>query len=205
MASSKPGRPLVLALFVIGWLTGCSATVVHDKPLLNSDQILQQYGSYGVAVLKQSDSIRIANLYSDTASGSRICRTYAVTQYQHPLASPLRSAHQKIVAGQSIGETLRTEGWTIGKRGLHLGELDQTTLPDRIYTLMQADRTDLAAYVYELNVSRQNQSYTYATIAEIYHPDYLTLDELSQRHSTELASQPLPPVLHSVIQQDPLN
>ena len=51
-----------------------------SRPLLNSERIAQEFGSYGVAVLESDDRVRVSNLYS-LRGETKICRTYAVVYY----------------------------------------------------------------------------------------------------------------------------
>lgn len=176
----SPGRPWAVILSAI-WLIGCATRPGQVTSALNSDQILARYGSYGVEVLFETSNIRIANLYS-SAGENQTCRTYAVTRYSLPIASELASAHEAIVAGQSIGATLRSEGWVITKQGLHVGQLATAKLPERVRALMMTDSEFLAVYEYELLASKGAKPISYATIAEIYHPDYLSVTDLRRRH-----------------------
>lgn len=180
MTSRSAARPLVLCL-ALWCLTGCATYTDPVSAPLNSDGIMQRYGSYDVEVLMQTEAVRIANLYSGT-DDSRTCRTYAVTRYNLPVAPTLLTTHEAIVAGRSIGATLRGDGWTITKKGLHVGQVDAATLPADVSQLMRTKTTQLAIYVYELNATKNAQPITYATIAEIYHPDYLTLKDLGRRY-----------------------
>ena len=51
--------------------------------------------------------------------------------------------------------------------------------PPRVATLMRvAPGTPLAAHAYALDVAREGQSFAYALLVEIHHPDYLGRDDL---------------------------
>ena len=178
--SRSPGRTWAVILSAI-CLVGCATGLDQVTPALNSDQILARYGSYGVEVLIETSDVRVANLYSG-AGENRTCRTYAVTRYSVPIASELASAHEAIVAGQSIGATLRSKGWVITKRGLHVGQLETAKLPERVLALMKTHANLLAIYEYELLASKGARQLSYATIAEIYHPDYLSVMDLRSRY-----------------------
>src|SRR5690606_28006097 len=84
--------------------------------------------------------------------------------------------HDEIVAGGSIGAVFAANGWTVTKRHLHFGELPATP---KVARLMSTDQgTPLAVHVYVLTVAKGGNSFDYATIAEVHHPDYLSSDDL---------------------------
>ena len=68
---------------------------------MNSDAIKATFGSYGVEVISQSESTRVANLYS-LSGDAKICRTLAVTEFVLPMDPALREA--SLSAG-SMGKT----------------------------------------------------------------------------------------------------
>ena len=144
---------------------------------LNSDRIRAAFGSYGLDVLRQDAERRVSNLYSETA-GSRICRTLAISQFSNPVPEPLSSAHRRILEGGSIGITLREEGWRISKTPLFTGQLPNGIGFEKIARLSRQDGRELALVMYDLSVERAGLEYRYVTITEIYHPDYLSHDEV---------------------------
>ena len=85
-------------------------------------------------------------------------------------------------SGQSLGSTFRNAGWTVRKRSLFTGHADVDP-ESRIARLMRltSDRP-LALHVYRLHVERGNESMAYATIVEVHHPDYLSLEELDSAY-----------------------
>jgi hypothetical protein len=151
--------------------------VAGPGPTLNSDRIRQQFGSYGVKVLRQDQQLRVSNLYSVHAERS-ICRTFAVVRFVQPTPAELAVEHAAIVAGGSIGEVLRQHGWQVDKRRLQLTALEAApqSEPGRLMGL--AEPTTLATDVYQLMVRRGTLALTYAVIAEIHHPDYLHANTL---------------------------
>ena len=145
---------------------------------LNSDRIRAAFGSYGVDVLRQDAERRVSNLYSETA-GSRICRTLAISQFSNPVPEPLSNAHRRILEGGSIGITLREEGWRISKTPLFTGQIPNGIGFEKIARLSRQDGRELALVMYDLSVERAGLEYRYVTITEIYHPDYLSYDEVT--------------------------
>ncbi len=163
----------------------CSALVTHcsaPRPTLNSDLILQKFGSYGVQVLSQSGSVRVSNLFSGQASDS-VTRTFAVVKFDEQLPQALQAPHQKILAGGSLGATLSDHGWKLAKRTL---QHSATMATPRLARMMNiAVGTPLATHVYALSVKADNVNVHYALIAEIHHPAHLTDVESKQRFPTE--------------------
>ena len=102
-----------LLSFILAVLVNLSWAEV--TPTLNSDAIKATFGSYGVEVISQSESTRVANLYS-LSGDAKICRTLAVTEFVLPMDTTLTEAHRLIRAGGSIGATLRSAGFTINKK-----------------------------------------------------------------------------------------
>ena len=174
-----------LTLGSIGWLifTPTSYGDTRENTLLNSDQIMQKFGSYGVEVLSQSDGVRLANLYSQHDQLA-ICRTLAVTRFHEPTPSSLAEADSHIRQGESIGMTLREAGWSVDKHvateclapaGKYFESLTAGTVPRG---------TDITVRVYTLRTTQGEQSVDYAAIAEAYHPAHIT-SESSQHCTTE--------------------
>ena len=164
-------------LFSIIILVGLSACAGSDA-LLNSDRIEQAYGSYGVDVLRNEDLRRESSLYSG-AGDTKTTRTYAVVEYPVQPQSAYAREHALIVAGGSIGATFRQAGWAIDKRHLFIGELEIPVTYTDLSELMRISLPDsLATHVYVLIVTKDERSFTYATISEIHHPDYLSAADL---------------------------
>jgi hypothetical protein len=165
-------------LFSIIMLVGLYACAGSDA-LLNSERIEQTYGSYGVEVLRNETLRRESSLYSG-AGDTKTTRTYAVVGFQVEPRSAYAQEHTLIEAGGSIGATFRRAGWAIDKRHLFIGELE---MPDTYATIGELMRIDLpkslATHVYLLIVTKDKRSFTYATISEIHHPDYLSAADLN--------------------------
>jgi len=157
-------------------LEGCGGTT----PLLNSDRILREFGSYGVDVLYSDATLRISSLYSES-NAVQTTRTYAIVKFLHSNDAAYGSAQRKIVAGGSIGATFRAHGFDVEKQTILSGAL---TVPTDYVALGRGMRLPLpqtlAAHVYQLNVSKNGKSWPYARITEVHHPDYLTTAELQK-------------------------
>ena len=172
-------RWLILTLALSAQLTAQAPSTtppeVVSRPLLNSERIAQEFGSYGIAILESDDSVRVSNLYS-LHGQTKICRTYAVVHYLYDIDAEVSAEHSAILSGQSIGAVFTRRGWAIEKVNRYFGELPAS---GKVADLMGGIVLQpLAAHIYDLVVSREGISLTYATIAEIHHPDYLSIMEL---------------------------
>jgi len=146
-----------------------------ERELLNSERIAEEFGSYGVEVLEQSDGLRISNLYSAEAD-LRTCRTFAIVRYPSNVDPVVANEHAAILAGGSIGATFAEHGWEVRKTHLFFGEQEASA---RLAELMRIARgTRLARHIYVLDVAKGDQVIEYAALIEIHHPDYLTLADL---------------------------
>ena len=166
--AARAGAAVLLLL-----LTACAT-----KPtLLNSERIEQRFGSYGVDVLEQSSSLRRSNLYS-LEGGERICRTYAVVQFQD-LPADIVATQAKVLAGQSIGASFKAAGWAVAKRTVYVGAVFVDSDDHGILRMMHLARPQvLAMHVYRLDLHKSGREIHYATIIEVHHPGYLDLDAL---------------------------
>ena len=83
--------------------------------------------------------------------------------------------------GQSIGKVFKEGQWEIEKQSFYFGELLPSSDYTPVYKLMgNIAPSKLAIYTYGFNIEKDNKSYQYATISEVYHPDYLTLNDLKK-------------------------
>ena len=156
-------------------------TISKLRPLLNSERIQHQFGSYGIDVLAQSDEQRVSDLYSGAGSG-KITRTLALVEYIHPRDTTLVGIHRRIVSGGSIGATFKAAGWQVSKQRFTIGTYPRHKKgPHSLLNRMQIAATGppLAKLQYRLDVSRGGKTLPYAWITEIYHPEYLTIDDLN--------------------------
>lgn len=150
----------------------------NKAPLLNSERIKQKFGTYGVQVIDSgSPRTRISKLYS-VHDGRQIGRTVAVTTFAEPMDASLLEGHRLITEkNQSIGSTFKDLGWSLSKQNLYFGlkSFDSPCL----YLMMEVKTQSVAVHVYQLLLSKgEKKNVPYAIIAELQHPDYLTLDEL---------------------------
>jgi len=155
-----------------------SACVVEPE-LLNSERIESQFGSYGIEVLSYENGIRRSSLYSSD-DGQQTCRTYAVVRFDDVPDSIIGDEHAMILAGNSIGEIFKANGWEIYKETRYVGEL---RLPEDDRSLRQLmrlqDAQAVAMHVYRLYLKKDDQVIEYATIIEVHHPQYLDRKRLA--------------------------
>ena len=154
------------------------AACVTKPTLLNSERIEQRFGSYGVDVLEQSSSLRRSNLYS-LEGGERICRTYAVVQFQD-LPAEIAATQAKVLAGQSIGASFKNVSPLASDDPLvYVGAVFVDSDDHGILRMMHLARPQvLAMHVYRLDLHKSGREIHYATIIEVHHPGYLDLDAL---------------------------
>lgn len=167
---------LIAGLVVLLTATAC----VSPPPLLNSERIFERYGSYGVEVLAQRDDLRITNLFSGDP-GNRTTRTLAIVRFEENDNAALSAAHMEVLAGASIGATLKARGFVVEKTTLAIDELLPTAVTGRYLNLMRLDEpSPLALHAYRLLArAGSGTAYPYATIIEVHHPAYLTVSDLS--------------------------
>ena len=153
--------------------TPCDSTL--SPKLLNSERIEKKFGGYGIDVLHNSGRIRVSNLYD----GKKITRTLAVVDYPEFIDSAFSKEHEIIVNGGSIGNVFKTHGWTIDKKNIYLGELAPAADYNKLYMLMgNIPPSKLSVWIYVFYIRKDGKAFPYATISEIYHPDYLSLANL---------------------------
>jgi hypothetical protein len=151
----------------------CDSTL--SAKLLNSERIEKKFGGYGIDVLYNSAQLRVSNLYD----GKKITRTLAVVDYPETIDSSFAKEHQIIVAGGSIGNVFKAHGWMIEKKNIFLGELAPSADYKKLYALMgNIPPSKLSVWIYVFYIRRGDRSFPYATISEVYHPDYLSLANL---------------------------
>ncbi len=169
-----------ITMFAAAAAACAQAPATTGRELLNSERIEQRFGSYGIAVLASDARVRVSNLYSNnpdrTAGGGRICRTFAVVQYPAAVDPAFAAEHAAIVDGGSIGAVFAASGWRVLKAHLRYDEIAASA---RLAELLHVQSgTRLARHAYLLSVEREGTVFAYAAIAEIHHPDYLTLADL---------------------------
>ena len=178
-----PIKRLKIALVLLALVAG-----VASAQILNSERIEQTFGSYGINVAFSDESLRISNLFS-WHEGRTITRTLAIVAYPQVVDAAFASVHEQILAGGSIGATFQAAGWQVGKRNLDIREIP---LPQAFAAPMEVDapETPLATHIYQLDIAKDGQSFHYATIVELHHPDYLTTAELAEIYPLEKEPAP---------------
>lgn len=151
---------------------------LYTVELGNSDRIRLKFGSYGIEVLESGDGIRVSNLYS-IDDGIKTIRTFAVVALPSVIAPQFRKEHEAIINGQSIGIVFKSNGWKIDKRHQYFGSIDLPFAMGGIKSVFGYKGTaQPVVHVYSLFISKQDLEFRYASIAEVHHPEYLTLDDL---------------------------
>jgi hypothetical protein len=155
-------------------LSACATETV----LLNSERIERQFGSYGIDVLASEAGLRRSSLYS-IEQNERACRTYAIVSFKEDQDSSYGPEHAKVLAGNSLGEVFKANGWSMHKQTLHIGSFEIDRSATEISRIMQlSENRTLALHVYQLLLAKDEQIFEYATIVEAHHPDYLTQSNL---------------------------
>ncbi|OQP44789.1 hypothetical protein A4H97_10530 [Niastella yeongjuensis] len=182
------GKSYLLLLILFVFLSGTASYAQNSAPaavspcdstlspkLLNSERIEKKFGGYGIDVLYTSGKVRVSNLYD----GNKVTRTLAVVDYPDFIDSSFSKEHELIVQGGSIGNVFKTNGWTIDKKNIFLGELEPSASYNKLYALMgNIPPSKLSVWIYVFNVRKDGKAFPYATITEVYHPDYLSLANL---------------------------
>lgn len=159
-------------------LAAALSACATESVLLNSERIEQQFGSYGNDVLASEAGSRRSSLYS-LEEGQRVCRTYAVVRFADDPDASYGPEHSKVLAGNSLGEVFKANGWAIHKQTLHIGSFSIESSVSEISLLMKlADSDTLALHIYQLLLARDDRVFEYATIIEAHHPAYLSQGDL---------------------------
>ena len=150
-----------------------AATVANEEvpgTSLNSERIRQEFGSYGIDVVLESDQQRVSKLYS-LQEGKKITRTFAVVSYPETIPAVISNEHEQIKSGQSIGEVFKRNGWEIEKQQIYFGDIEKSPEYEKVYSLMgEIEEANLTMHIYQLSVSKGGERYSYVKIAEIHHP-----------------------------------
>jgi hypothetical protein len=175
---------LFLSILFAGLTSGCQSSTP-----LNSERIADQYGSYGVEIMRASNALRVTNLYSGTAV-DKTMRTLAIVEFVAADDPRIATEHATIVAGGSIGAVFKQHGWQIHK---DIIEMCEQEFSDDSLPLLAQMHTSLpqifAVYRYQFRIAKSDDSIGYALITEIYHPDYLSFEQLIG-HNKELTPEP---------------
>ncbi len=148
------------------------------RPLLNSQRIERIFGNYQIEVLKNDPELRVSDLHS-IADGTATTRTLALVTYDEGIDKQLTDEHRLIVKGRSIGEVFLGNAWVVEKENRYFGEIEASPEYAPTYQRMgNIEPTNLAVHIYELLVRKGDLRVHYADIAEVHHPDYLSLTDL---------------------------
>ncbi len=160
----------------------------HPPELGNSDRIRLKFGNYGIEILENGLKLRVSNLYS-IDGGVKTNRTFAVVSYPAVIAPEFSKEHGAIINGQSIGIVFKDNGWFIDKRHLYFGSLESSSAcldVDLIFG--DIGKFQPVIHLYSLFVRKNGFEFQYASIAEVHHPEYLDLDDLSLIYGHEFDS-----------------
>ncbi len=161
-----------------------------ESVILNSERIERRFGSYGIDVLASEAGLRRSSLFSYDGDMTT-CRTYAVVQFADEAEARCVDAHSRVLAGDSIGETFKEDGWDIRKNTLHIGTIRLPEVQTEVGDLMRLSGAhDLALHIYQLVLVRDVNELEYATILEAHHPEYLSESDLRDI----FAPEPLEPI-----------
>jgi len=153
-----------------------------QQQLLNSERIAETFGSYGVDVIQASDGERVSSLYSGR-DADKITRTFAVVNFSGRISPALASEHARVESGESLGAVFRSAGWQIEKHNIFVGELEIAEKYGLLSELMQLSLPQtLAMHVYLFVIRKDARSFNYATIVELHHPDYLSVEDLNNAY-----------------------
>ena len=150
----------------------------RGRVLANSDRIFLKFGSYGIDVLENGHGLRVSDLFS-IHDGVKINRTLAVVLYPTQVETAFAKEHTDIIGGQSIGIVFNKSGWQIDKRHLYFGTIEAAPVAPASGSFFRVGQVPLAIHIYALLVKQNGAAFHYATIAEVHHPDYLTLEDLN--------------------------
>jgi hypothetical protein len=154
----------------------------------NSDRIRLKFGNYGIEVLESGLRIRVSKLYS-IDGGVKTNRTFAVVSYPAIIEPEFSKEHDAIINGQSIGIVFRDNGWAIDKRHLYVGKVESSCGYLGVDSVFgNIGKTRPVIHLYSLFVRKDGSEFQYASIAEVHHPEYLDLDDLSLIYGHELDS-----------------
>jgi len=156
---------------------------VHE--LGNSDRIRLKFGNYGIEVLESGLRIRVSKLYS-IDGGVKTNRTFAVVSYPAIIEPEFSKEHDAIINRQSIGIVFRDNGWAIDKRHLYFGKLETSSACLDVDSVFgDIGKSQPVIHLYSLFVRKNESEFQYASIAEVHHPEYLDLDDLSLIYGQE--------------------
>jgi hypothetical protein len=166
-------RHLLVAAFAL-MLAACGS----QGQRLNSEQIERTFGSYGVDVIQSSNEVRLSSLYSGSGE-DKVTRTFAVVKFSGRVRPAFANEHAQVASGQSLGAVFKAAGWEIEKHNIFIGGLEVPAKYGLLSELMQIGLPEvLATHVYLFAIRKNQRTYNYATIVELHHPDYLSVEDL---------------------------
>jgi hypothetical protein len=169
-------------------LAAALSSCVVEPELLNSERIAERFGSYGIGVVDSVDGVRRSSLYSGDGDG-RVCRTFAVVRIESFPDGLVDDEHDLVVAGGSIGAIFKAHGWRVFKETAHTGSLQLPATATTIPSLMRIEGdTSLGMHVYRLLLRRDEHTFRYATVVEVHHPDYLSLEDIERTYVVDTPS-----------------
>lgn len=167
-------------LLLLNFISVLAVGACDRSPRLNSERIAQQFGSYGVEILRADADRRVSRLYSED-NGRRTTRTLARVEFDDAANSAIVNEHRIVLDGGSIGSVFKENGWTVSKETLQACAREFDT---RMQPFLGGMRLEwpaiLAVHQYRFRVSRGGQRIDYATITEIHHPEYLDYSALTE-------------------------
>ncbi len=166
----------------------CKGSTVEKNAfdLGNSERIRLKFGSYGIEVLESGQGIRVSKLYS-IDKGIRTNRTFAVVAYPDIIEPEFSKEHDAILNGESIGIVFRNNGWAVDKRHQYFGKVEVLSDYSDVESVFgDIGRAQPVIHVYSLFVKKNNSEFRYASIAEVHHPAYLELEDLSAIYGGDL-------------------
>ncbi len=185
LPAQYPGLTAASRLTTIILLCLGAASCVSNSVELNSERIARMFGNYHVEVIETNDKIRVSNLYSMEPAGP-VCRTFAVVGLTDDVDAQFATEHAEILEGGSIGAVFKRNGWSIEKRHLYIGVMPIGRQAVRLIRLMRIDPpVTMAVHIYGLAITKNDRSFDYAMIAEVHHPDYLSIAVLWSLYGSE--------------------
>lgn len=172
---NEGSEPAVALVFYIG---SPGLPVTELRPL-NSEMIEQRFGGYGIEIIEAHGDWRVARLNS--RDGERdILRTLAAVSFLPGPDPALADPHAAIVAGGSIGQTLKEAGWQVWKTQHAISRIEPGPRAAALWSAMgEVEPAPVAVHAYRLVAARGEAFIAYADIIEVHHPDYLDVDRLA--------------------------
>ena len=145
-----------------------------DQKNLHTAFLENQFGPISIGILKQENKLRMVNLYDQHS----VSRTVAIVQFHETDKEVVRSAHQKILNGDPLGNTLSISDIDFDKIQL---QKFMVRLPDWLIEDFGSAETETLAIHSQINIrdASEEEAFLYANIIEIIPPDILYLFQLN--------------------------